>query len=522
MDHTPLAPRRRWAATAALCLGLFLLGLDLTVLNVAVPGLQADLDASMGETQWVVDAYALVLGGLVLTVGALTDRLGRRRAFVCGVYVCALASVCGAVAADPAQVIAARAGMGAGAALLMPATLSIVSALFPDPAERARAIALWTAVGGLGGGCGPVIGGWLVDQFSWRAAFWINLPFALAIVALTLWLVPAFRPVRGTRADPPGAVLSAAGLLALVWSIIESPGRGWTSPEVLAGYAGAGLLLVLFVLWERRTPHPMLPPALLGQRRISLSAGALAMMSFALYGSLFVATLYLQGVLDYSPWRAGLCTLPLPGGLIVGAALSVRLGARCGQRATLLLGLAVVAGGFAVLAGIGPDSGYPPLAAFQIIAGTGAGLIATAATASVMDAVPEGQAGLGSAVNDATRQVGVALGVAVQGSVLAAGYGDRMSRDLAAAHAPAALDPATDNILAARALSDHVPAGSRERLLDSASEAFTWGMTHAALVAGAVVTLTGLAVWRCLPGRRRAAPRPEPATESTPVTHLTA
>ncbi|MBT2386624.1 MFS transporter [Streptomyces sp. ISL-11] len=474
--------------------------MDLTVLNVAVPGLRDALDASMRQTQWVVDAYALVLGGLVLSVGAVTDRIGRRRAFVGGLMGCALASVVGGLAATPGQVIVSRAGMGAGAALLMPATLSLVSGFFPQRRSRGRAIALWAAVGGLGGALGPVIGGWLVTRFSWRAAFWVNLPFAATAAVLALWLVPAVRPVRDGRVDLPGAALSGTGLLALVWAIIESPSRGWASPGVLAAFAVAALLLVTFAGWEHRGRAPMLPLPLLRRPRISMAAGALALMSFGLFGALFLTTLYLQGVLGYTPWQAGVRTLPLPAALIAGAIVAAWSSARWGEKATLLAGLCIVAAGFVVLALTRTGSGYGHLAVFQGVAGFGAGLVAPAATACVMDAMPAARAGLGSAINDATRQVGAALGVAVQGSVLAAAYTGHMHVVLRQARAPEALAPAADNILAAAAAAARLPAADGRRLLASAEDAFVTGMTRAAVVAALVSLCAAAASWYWLPG----------------------
>ncbi|GHH45382.1 MFS transporter [Streptomyces candidus] len=255
----PATPGARVAAAAVVCLGLFMLGMDLTVLNVALPGLQQDLDASSAQVQWIVDAYALVLGGTVLAVGAFTDSWGRRRSFVRGMTVCAVASVCGAPAPQPEQAIAARCLLGVGAALLMPATLAILHDLFPEPALRRRAIAAWAAVGGLGGVCGPVIGGWLVEQSSWRAGFRVNLPLAVTAVVLALALVPESRAARPSAFDVPGAVLSSLGLTARVWAVIESPHRGWTSGWVLSAFTCSLVLLAAFLLRQSRAREPMLP-----------------------------------------------------------------------------------------------------------------------------------------------------------------------------------------------------------------------------------------------------------------------
>ncbi|MFF8828575.1 MFS transporter [Streptomyces sp. NPDC015131] len=512
----PPSPVRRWAATAVVCLGLFLLGLDLTVLNVAVPDLQRDLGPTMTQVQWTVDGYALLLGGTVLSAGALTERLGRRRAFVGGLLVCAAASAAGGATDDVRQVVAARCAMGAGAALLMPATLSLISGLFDEPALRRRAIALWTAVGGLGGMTGPLAGGWLVEHFSWRAAFWVNVPIALTAAALALLLVPASasgggRGARGGPLDLTGAVLSAAGLLTLVWAVIEAPARGWTSGGILLAFALAVLLLAAFARQQARCPHPMLPTRLLRLPGVAAASVSVALMSFALFGALFVITLYLQGVWQHTPWEAGLRTLPLPAGLAAGAALSLPLMARHGPRLPVTAGLGVVVVAFTVLAGTDSSSGYARLLAVQVLAGIGAGLTAAAATETVMGAVPPHRAGVGSAVNDATRQVGSALGVAVQGSVLAALYTGHLRETLAGVAAPPAwVEAVSDNVLAARTAAASLDGPRGSALLAAAEDAFLDGLTGAAAVAAAVAALGTAVAWRGLPTTGRAAPAARP------------
>ncbi|MES9524509.1 MFS transporter, partial [Streptomyces capoamus] len=430
--RTTPSTRRRRASAGVVCSGLFLLGMDLTVLNVAIPELQTAFGSSTGQTQWIVDAYALVLGGLVLTAGGVTDRIGRRRAFLTGLVTCGFASVAGALAAVPWQLVLARGAMGAGASLIMPATLSLLTAFFPEREPRRRAIALWAAVGGVGGALGPVIGGWLVSHHSWRAVFWLNVPCAAAVVALTLLVVPALPPARSEPVDLPGTVLSATGLLALVWAIIEGPARGWTSAPVLAVSAVGAGLLAAFGVWLRRAPAAMLPRHVM-RRGVTVPAAALAMMSFAMFGALFVISLYLQGVLGCTPWEAGVRTLPLPGSLIVGAGLAALLTVRLTHRSVMTGGLLVTAASFVLLSRTTTESGYPHLAVVQVVAGLGAGLTAAAGTAAVMESVGESYAGVGSAVNDAGRQVGATLGVAVQGSVLATVYRDRVGDALARA-----------------------------------------------------------------------------------------
>ncbi len=496
----PTSPGARAAAAAVVCLGLFMLGMDLTVLNVALPGLQHDLEASSAEVQWIVDAYALVLGGTVLAVGAFTDSWGRRRSFVCGMAVCAAASVCGAFAAQPWQAVGARCLLGAGAALLMPATLAVLHDLFPEPVLRRRAIAAWAAVGGLGGVCGPVIGGWLVEQSSWRAGFWVNLPPAVLAIGLALVLVPESRSPRPSAFDAPGAALSIVGLTALVWAVIESPHRGWTSGWVVGVFACSLVLLAAFLLRQSRARAPMLPLSVLAAPRVSMGAGALAVVAFAAFGSLFVLTLYLQGVLGYSPLEAGVRTLPLPAGLAVGAAVSLPLQARRGQKTPIVLGLAVVSLSFVVLAGTSAGSGYGRCALFQLVIGVGSGLVGAAATESVMAAVPEQKTGLGSAVNDATRQIGSALGVAVQGAIVTGVFTSRLHASLDQHDASGELLAAADlSMLAVPGAAARLGPLAREATLAAAREAFADALTVTAVVAGTVTLVMSVAAARWLP-----------------------
>ncbi|WP_367049476.1 MFS transporter [Streptomyces sp. Je 1-332] len=494
---------------------MFILGMDLTILNVAIPDLHADLRPSMAQIQWIVDGYALILGGTVLACGALTDRMGRRRTFLAGLVLCAGTSVLGAVAQTPLQTIAARGGMGAAGALMMPATLSIIHWMYPEPMLRRRAIAVWTAVAAAGGLTGPVIGGWLVEHFSWRAGFWVNVPLAATAFLLTCLLVPESRAKRTEPLDGVGTAMSAAGLLVLVWAIIESPVRGWTSGPVLLAYASGALLLALFAVRQARTAFPMLPPALMRDPRVSMAAVALALMSFALFGALFVITLHLQGVLGYTPWQAGVRTLPLPLALAVGAIAALPLGGRWGQRLPIVTGLLLITAAFAILATTTAADGYAHLMLFQAVAGLGAGATAAAGTESVMSAVPGDRAGLGSAVNDATRQVGSSLGVAVQGSLLSSVYHHRM------ADSPPG---AGDNILAVRGTASHLPKPQALQLIATAKESFISGLTATAALAGVVTFATALAAARWLPGSRRpAALDPDvqsPLTNTSPSTPL--
>ncbi|MCG7529157.1 MFS transporter, partial [Streptomyces sp. OfavH-34-F] len=494
-DTGAFSRRRAWASTAVVCSALFLLGLDFTVLNVAIPALQEDLGPTMAQTQWIVDGYALALGGCVLATGTLGDTYGRRRAFVAGLVLCALASVLGARAGAVEQVVVARCCLGLGAALFMPATLATIVHVFSDEADRRRAISLWAAVAGVGALAGPLAGGWLVEHATWRAAFWINVPLALALAAAALRVVPESRDPRPGRLDRQGAVLSCAGLLALVWAVIEAPGRGWTSTAVLAAFAAAALLLGLFAARELRTAAPMVPPALFRRGPMAPACTALAATSFCGMGAMFVLTLYLQQVRGHSPWEAGVRTIPLSLALTAGAALAPALLRRFGARVPVSAGLVLVAGGFAVMARLGTGSGYAHVLAFEALIGVGSGLVAPVATELVLTAVPPARSGLGSALNDATRQVGSTLGVAVLGSVLATAFTARVEdrlRDLPAAQA--LLGGRSDWDLLTGAVRPDTGAGSF--LVRETGAAFVHGMSAAAAAGAGTALLAAALSWR--------------------------
>ncbi|MFD3333852.1 MFS transporter [Streptomyces sp. NPDC058700] len=500
------------------CSALFLLGLDFTVLNVAIPALQEDLGPSMAQTQWIVDGYALALGGCVLATGTLGDTYGRRRAFVAGLLLCGLASLLGASADAVEQVIVARCGMGLGAALFMPATLATIVHVFSDDADRRRAISLWAAVAGIGALTGPLAGGWLVEHSTWRAVFWINVPLALALAAVALRVVPESRHVRPGRLDWQGAGLSCAGLLVLVWAVIEAPGRGWTSATVLGAFAGAAVLLGLFVAWEAHSARPMVPPALFGRGPVGPACVALAAMSFCGMGAMFILTLYLQQVRGHSPWEAGVRTIPLSLALAVGAALSPTLLGRFGARVPVTAGLVLVTGGFAVMAGLETGSSYARILAFEALMGLGSGLVAPVATELVLIAVPAAKSGLGSALNDATRQVGSTLGVAVLGSILATVFTWRIEDRLQADPAAQVLlrDQGGSGLLAG---ASHTGPGTRAVLAQETNAAFAHGMTAAAVAGAGAALLAAALSWRTLPtcARPRVGPPRAAAEPCEPV-----
>jgi DHA2 family multidrug resistance protein-like MFS transporter len=506
--------RRRWWTLAVLSISLLVISLDNTILNVALPSIAVDLHASSSALQWVVDAYMLVFAGLLLTAGSLGDRTGRRRALSAGLLVFGAGSVLASLAGDTGQLIASRALMGVGGALIMPSTLSILTAVFPAE-ERAKAIGAWAAVAGLGIALGPIAGGWLVEHADWHWVFLVNVPIVLVALALGRVLVPESRDPRRSAIDLPGAALSTLGLTALLWGLIEAPSRGWTDGAILGAFAAAAAILALFAAWELHTPAPMLDVRLFANRRFSAASGAIALAFFGLFGVLFFTSQYLQDVHGFGPLQAGVWSLPVAGGLALGGPLSARIGAALGTKLTVSAGLAVLAGGLALYATARPGSGFALVGGAEAILGLGIGLAMTPATDSIMGTLPPERASVGSAMNDTVRQLGGALGVAVLGSVLSSHYRDGMD---AAAHglpAPAG-HAAQDSIGGAAAVAERIGGAAGQALHHTASLAFVDAMQVAMLVAAAVTAAGALVALTLLP-TRATGDGPDPALDRAPV-----
>ncbi|HEX9122721.1 MAG TPA: DHA2 family efflux MFS transporter permease subunit [Actinomycetota bacterium] len=503
--------RRRWATLAVLCLSLVVIGMDNTILNVALPTLVRDLGASASQLQWIVDAYVLVFAGLLLSMGSLGDRFGRKRALNAGLLIFAAGSVASAFAGSAQVLIATRALMGVGGALIMPSTLSIITNVFQGP-ERGRAIGVWAGVAGLGIVLAPVVGGWLLEHFWWGSVFLVNVPIVGVALAAGASLVPESRDPHAARLDPIGALLSIAGLTALVYGIIEAPNHGWTDAVTLWSFAAAAVLLTVFAIWELRSSHPMLPIHFFRNRRFSSAAVAITLVFFAMFGTIFVLTQHLQFVLGYTPLQAGIRVLPLAT-LILSAPLSARAVERVGTKAVVTGGLLVVASGLWLLSTVSIGDGYPLVAWTTAILGVGMGMTMAPATESVMGSLPLAKTGVGSAMNDTTRMVGGALGVAVVGSVLSSAYAAGIAPALSAVPDPRVAAAAGDSIGAAVAIAHRVgPAG--QPLVDAARVAFVDGMGSAVLVAAGVAALGALAALASLPSRPG---RPAPAFAGEPA-----
>jgi MFS transporter, DHA2 family, multidrug resistance protein len=499
LHEQPSIHARRWFLLAIMCLSLVLVVMSVSGLNTALPTIQRDLGASASDLQWIVDAYAIVFAGLLLSAGAIGDRFGRRRTLLAGLGVFGLGTFIGGIATSSSQLIVGRAVMGIGAAFIMPATLSIITAIFP-PHERGRAIAIWAGFAGAGASIGPVVTGALLEGFWWGSTLLVNVPIVVGIIAAVTTFAPDSRDDTKTPLDPVGALLSLVGLSALIFGIIQGPEDGWTSSIVLASFLAAGAALSLFVAWERRSDHPMLPLTLFRDRRFSTGSGVITVAFFVMFGFFFLVTQYFQFGRGYSPLEAGLAGLPPALTFVAFSPRSAALAERYGAARIMAVGLAIVAGGFGLLSTLTPDTPYLVIAGALALLGAGMAITVAPATAEIMTSVPLSKAGVGSAVNDTTRELGGALGIALMGTIVNTAY--RSSIDLDGVRLPAGTRAAAEeSIGAADSIAARIPGG--EALSTHAASAFTDAFRLAnmasvaiALAAAAVV----LAVWR----RRRA------------------
>jgi DHA2 family multidrug resistance protein-like MFS transporter len=495
--------QNRWKILAVLSLSLVIIGLDNTVMNVALPSIQEELGVSGSTLQWIVDAYILVFAGLLLAAGNLGDRYGRKRALQAGLLVFALASIGGAFAASGGQVIGARAAMGIGGALIMPSTLSIVMDVFPQE-ERGKAMSIWAGMAAIGVGLGPLIGGIVIELWSWPAVFWINVPVAATALLLGLRLVPESRDPKPGALDTPGVLLSIAGLGSLVWSIIEAPERGWTDPLVLGGLAAALVLGALFVRRQLHTRDPLLDVGLFKKPAFSLGSLAVSAAFFALFGLTFLMTQYLQFVQGRSAIETGLVMLPLAFGLVIGSGLSHKVTLRLGTPRQVFGALTALALVIASIALWQPSTPVWLVALFFFVLPLAMGNVMAPATVAIMSAVPEAKAGVGSAMNDVNRQVAGALGVAVIGSLSSSLYSSKVD-SATAALPPGAAHKATDSIGGATAVAAHLPADAGYALNAVAHVAFTDAIGLALLVGSAVALVAAVLVKRYLPDLRASA-----------------
>ena len=505
MDNGKWYPRR-WVALGFLAVSLLVIALDNTVLNLALPSISKELGSNGTGLQWIVDAYVLAFAGLLLTMGSLGDRLGRKKFLQGGLVVFACFSLGAALSKSTNMLTAMRAIMGIGGAAIMPSTLSIITATFHDSRERAQAIALWTAVFALGWGIGPLIGGWLLTHFNWSSVFYINLP----IVAIGLiggnFFIRDSKAEKPRKTDIPGSILSIAGLFALVYGIIQAGIDGWTAPNVLYAFVAAVVILAVFAFWELRTQNPMLPLRFFKNLSFAGANIALTLVAFALMGCLFFLSQYLQTVHAYTPLQAGIRLLPIAGASFVGASLSARIAQKLNTKITVGLGIFVGAVGLFYLYRIAAvDTSYLEIAIGMCIVALGLGTAMSPATNSIMGSIPVGEAGVGSAMNDTTRQIGGALGVAVLGTILNSAYISKINGTRWPITLPSQfLVAVRSSVQGAHIAAQNVANPQMSQfIIATANEAFTTSMAHALFVAGIVMVITSIVTLIILPARVR-------------------
>lgn len=498
--HAPAGHPQRWFILGILCVCLVLIVASVSSLNIAIPPIQEALGATQTEIQWIVDGYALVFAGLLLPAGALGDRFGRKWTLLGGLGLFAIASSIAATVDSANHLIAMRSLMGVGAALIMPSTLSLLTSVFP-PHERPKAIAVWAGFAGAGGAIGVVSSGLLLEKFWWGSVFFITVPIAVVAAIAIAVIVPNSSDPDGHPLDPLGSVFSIIGFGSLVFAIIEGPSRGWSDPLVVGGFVASALGLALFVWWELRAEHPMLDPRYFRIPRFGMGAAVITTAFFAMFGMFFTISQYLQFVKGFSPLKTGLATLPSAVMMIIIAPRAVLFQQKFTVRRTIAMGLTLIAVGMSIFAlFLRVDSSYLVALVAIVFMAAGAGMAMPSSTTSIMTSLPMNKAGVGSAVNDTTREVGGALGIAVVGSVLASVYRSKFTA--ADALPEPARGLAKDNIGAATGIARKTFANDPDAMhsfLHAAGDAFTKGLNLGLGVAAILALIMAGVVMKVYP-----------------------
>ena len=489
----------------SLLLAAFVINLDTTIVNVALPTLAGELHASTAQLQWVVDAFNLLFAASVLVFGSLSDRFGRKGMLLAGLAVFGLASLAGGFTGSAGALIAARAVMGLGAAMVFPATLSLLTRAFTAPRERALAVGLWGAVTGVAIALGPIVGGGLLEVFDWRSIFFAMVPVAAVAAVLVARSVPTSRDPLARRVDPAGFALSSAMVGLIVFTVIEAPAHGWDSARTIAGFAVAGALGTAFVAWERRVEQPMLELGLFRNLRFTAASASVAISFFALSGFIFLVTQYFQFLKGYGPLSTGVRLLPVATCVAIASVVGTRVAVRVGTKLVVATGLLLMAAFYLWVTSASATTAYGTIALQMVVLGTGMGLTSAPATEAIMGVVPAAKAGVGSAVNDATRLLGGTLGVAVIGSVFASLYAGRLTSGLPAALPAGAAQAAHESVGSALGVSDALASAGQPALAaavhDAASSAFFAGFHTANYVAAGVAAAGAVLALALLPDR---------------------
>jgi EmrB/QacA subfamily drug resistance transporter len=503
-EHTPTTVSdeetghpRRWLILGILTLSLVQVVASVSSMNLALPAIQGSLNASASELVWINAAYALVLAAILLPAGALGDRFGRKGALLIGLGIIVVGALAGASADSASQIVLWRCFMGIGAGLVMPATLSILTTVFPTH-ERSRAIAIWAGFAGAGGALGLLSAGVLLEFFWWGSIFFVNVPIAVLLFVLVLTVVPTSRDTLGHPLDPVGSVLSAGALGALVFGLIQGPEYGWSHGAIVAAFVAAIVLAVTWVRFENRQDHPMLDPGLFRIPRFGLGSLGIGVAFAVMFGMFFGLAQYMQFVLGYSALETALRTLPFAASMVLIAPNGPKLAARFGVRVVIGGGLLITATGLAGLALLDGSSGYLHLIAGLCMASAGMALAFPAATESIVTSLPQDKAGVASAVNDTTREVGAAVGIALLGSLLTSGYRSSIGDGFDALPRQAA-DAARDSMGAALHVVASAPEALRPNLMGTARGAFADGYSLAMLVGAVMLVMASAVILRWFP-----------------------
>ena len=488
---------RRWLALAVLCLSLLIVFVGNSSLNVAIPTLSRELHATESQLQWVVAVYSLVFAGLLFSTGALGDRFGRKGALQFGLVLFLVGAGLASLSTEMWQIIACRAVMGAAGAFIMPSTLSIIINIFP-PHERPKAIAIWASITGAAGAFGPVASGYLLGHFWYGAVFLINVPVIVVALVAGHFFVPKSRDPKQASFDPGGAVLSIVGVVALVYGLIEAPAKGWASSSTIGAFAVAIVVLAAFVAWELHVEEPMVDMHYFRNPAFATGTAGMILVFVAMYGVMFLITQYFQLVLGYSALSAALRLMPIAMIMLVVAPFTPKLSARFGAHRVVASGMLGIATGLLLFAGLTTHTPYAYVILCVIPLTAGIAMTMSPMTASIMMAVPARRAGAGSAMNDASRELGAALGIAVLGSVAASRYDARISH-LLSGLSPANRSAARSSIAGALHVASELHGAARIALVSGAHESFVGGLHLAVIVGATLAVLSAGLVYRYLP-----------------------
>ncbi|NDV09418.1 DHA2 family efflux MFS transporter permease subunit [Rhodococcus sp. IEGM 248] len=503
--------RRRTSRTAVLlvlCAATLAISLATTAINVALPSLALDFQANNRELQWIVDAYNLLFATFVLAFGSLSDRYGRKGALLLGLTIFGGGAVGASFAESSGQLIVWQAVMGLGAAFVYPTTLSILSNVFTERAEKAKAIGIWGATTGVGVACGPILGGWLLEHFWWGSVFLALATGAAIAIIVSAGVVTTSRDPSTPRIDVGGLILSVLAVGSLVYTVIEAPEHGWASAATLGGFIGAAALLFALVMWERKQIDPMIDVRLFTNMRFTAASASVTFAYFALFGFIFLISQYFQLVREFSPFETGLKFIPVAASIAVGSVLGTMLAVKLGNKLIVTLGLVLFTTAFLWISTLSQSTSYAEIALQMIPLGLGLGLTSAPATEAIMGAVPLEKAGIGSGMNDATREVGGTLGVAIIGSVYASLYASSLAASDSTQSLPEGVKSvAGESIGAAATASDQLRGGgdqiAAEAVSNAANSAFLDGLAAGSYVAAGVTALGAIVAAFFLPSRPR-------------------